>query len=116
MGEFFTALFLIVFVLLIVYVVKKLLDTEKYKVKYKKFIIIPVHSYMPEIAKIIKSAYWDNDFSGSVTNEVLVYPIEELDKDSVDTLKNICCELKGVKVVEKNKLDDYIARNYRRYL
>lgn len=108
MGEFFTALFLIVFVLSLVYVVKKLLESEKNNVKYKKYIVIPVWNDMMDIAKIIKSAYWDNDFSGSSTNEVLVYPVEEPDERCVKSLDEITEELEGVKIIEKTKLEDYI--------
>lgn len=108
MGEFFTALFLVVFVLSLIYVVKKLLESEKRNVGYKKFVLIPINNNMPDIAKIIKAAYWDNDFSGASTNEVLVYPVEEPDEICVNSLNEITEELEGIKIIEKNKLEDYI--------
>lgn len=108
MGQFFTAVFLIVFVLSLIYVVKKLLDSEKYYVKYKKFVVIPIKNDMTDIVKMIKSAYWDNNFNNAAANEILVYPLEELDRKCINSLNQICNELEGVKVVEKNKLEDYI--------
>ena len=40
MSELFAALFLIVFVLLLIYVVKKLLDSDRKNSMYRKFIVI----------------------------------------------------------------------------
>lgn len=108
MGQFFTAVFLIVFVLSLVYVVKKLLDSEKNNVKYRKFVIIPIKNDMADIAKTIKSAYWDNNFNNAV-NEVLIYPLEPISKECSNILEEVCDELEGVFVVEKNKLEEYIS-------
>lgn len=109
MSEFFAALFIIVFVLALIYVVKKLLDSEKWDLKYKKFLIIPVRNNMPNIAKAIKAAYWDNDFNASSRRGILVYLIEEPDERCRACLDEICEELEGIKVVERNKLEDYIS-------
>lgn len=108
MSEFFAALFLIVFVLALIYVVKKLLDSEKEDLKYKKLLVIPISNDMPDIAKIIKAAYWDNDFNNLSRNDILVYLTEEPNERTKTCLSEICDEFDGIKVIGKNKLENYI--------
>lgn len=108
MGELFAALFLLVFVLLLVYVVKKLLDSGKTS-DYKKFIIIPIKNSMPDIAKTVKAAYWDNKFcDGTDESEILIYPAEEPDENCLAELNGVYGELEGLKVIRQNELEDYI--------
>lgn len=108
MSEFFAALFLIVFVLALIYVVKRLLDSEKEDLKYKKLLVIPISNDMPDIAKIIKAAYWDNDFNNLSRNDILVYLTEEPNERTKTCLNEICDEFDGIKVIGKNKLENYI--------
>ncbi len=108
MSELFAALFLLVFVLSLIYVVKKLLDSDKGDSEYKKFIVIPIRNNMTEIAKMIKSAYWDNDFSDESASEILIYPIEEPDENCIMQLNGVCEEFKSVKIIKQKKLEDYI--------
>lgn len=108
MNELFAALFLLVFVLTLIYVVKKLLDSGKTSC-YKKFIIIPVENSMPDIRKTIKAAYWDNRFSGSSDeNEILIYLRDEPDENCIAQLEGIYDELEGIKIIKQNELENYI--------
>lgn len=107
MSELFAAVFLVFFVLALIYVVKKLLDSGKTS-DYRKFVIIPIQNNMPEIAKTIKAAYWDNKFSGADESEILIYPTEEPDDNCLAELNGIYQELEGVKIIRKKELEDYI--------
>ena len=107
MSELFAAVFLLVFVLALIYVVKKLLDSGKTS-NYRKFVIIPINNSMPDIAKTIKSAYWDNKFSDADESEILIYPTQEPDGNCLAELNGVHDELEGVKIIRKNRLEDYI--------
>ncbi len=108
MNELFAALFLLVFIMALIYVVKKLLDSGKTQ-DYRKFIIIPISNSMPEIAKTIKSAYWDNKFSGgSDESEILIYLRDEPDENCTVQLSDVCEEFDSVKIIKQNSLENYI--------
>ncbi len=107
MSELFAAVFLLVFVLALIYVVKKLLDSGKTS-NYRKFLIIPINNSMSDIAKTIKSAYWDNKFSGADESEILIYPTQEPDENCLAELNGVHDEFEGVKIIRQNELEDYI--------
>ncbi len=111
MSELFAALFLIVFVLLLIYVVKKLLDSDRKSSMYRKFIVIPIRNNMTDIAKMIKAVYWDNKFNDADESEILIYPAEEPDENCLAELKGLYDELEGMKIIRQNKLEDYINSN-----
>lgn len=110
MSELFAAVFLLVFVMALVYIVKKLLDSGKVS-DYKKFIIVPISNSITDISKIIKAAYWENKFSDEDSSEILVYPTEKPDEERIVQLNEVCGEFDSVKIINQNELENYIKSN-----
>ena len=110
MSELFAAIFLVFFVLALVYVVKKLLDSGRIS-DYKKFIIIPVSNKINDVSKIIKAAYWENKFSDEDSSEILIYPTEKPDEELTVQLNEVCGEFDSVKIIDQNELENYIKSN-----
>ena len=110
MSELFAAIFLVLFVMALIYVVKKLLDSGKVS-DYKKFIIIPVSNKINDVSKIIKAAYWENKFSDEDSSEILIYPTEKPDEERIVQLNEVCGEFDSVKVISQNELENYIRSN-----
>lgn len=108
MSELFAALFLLVFVLALIYVVKKLLDSDKRNSEYKKFIVLPIRNNMTDIAKMIKAAYWDCDFNDESVSEILIYPTEKPDEKCTQRLNEVCEDFDSVKIIKHNELENYI--------
>lgn len=104
MSSIILSIILILIVLCLIYMTKKLLDTEKMYSDTTAYILIPISNDTTNIKKKIKAEYWNSVFIEKDKKEILLVPTEELKCDTKEYIKNIVKKEKLIKIISKEEL------------